>query len=70
MNTPREDNHDLVRVVVTGADDLVVNDNLGQLTPGAAAPSLDGHRETVFDLTANRPVGHVYVDVNQRVPVE
>ena len=60
-----EANHDLVRVVVTGVDGLVVKDNLGQLAPGTAAPPLDGHRETVFDLTANRPVGQVYVDVNR-----
>ena len=57
--------YDLVRVVITGVDGLVVKDNLGQLTPGAAAPPLDGHRQTVFDLTDNRPVGDVYVDVNQ-----
>lgn len=38
---------------------------LGQLTPGGAAPPLDGHRETVLDLSANRPVGQVYVDVNR-----
>ena len=55
---------DPVRVVVTGADGLVVKDNLSELPPGTAAPDLDGHRETVFDLTANRPVGHVYVGVN------
>ena len=58
-------NHDLVRVVITGVDGLIVKDNLGQLTPGTAAPPLDGHRETVFDLSANRPVGYVYVDVNR-----
>ena len=57
--------HDQVRVVIVGPDGLVVKDNLGQLAPGAAAPALDGHRETVFDLTANRPVGQVYVDVNR-----
>ena len=60
-------NHDLVRVVITGVDGLVVKDNMGQLAPGAATPPLDGHRETVFDLTANRPVGQVYVDVNQEL---
>ena len=59
------DKHDLVRVVITAVDGQVVRDNLGQLTPGVAAPALDGHRKTVFDLTANRPVGQVYVDVNQ-----
>ena len=57
--------HDLVRVVVTDVDGLVVKDNLGQLAPNTTAPPLDGHRETVFDLTANRPAGHVYVDVNR-----
>ena len=56
---------DPVRVVIVGADGRVVQDNASALSPGAPAPDLDGHRETVFDLTANRPVGHVYVDVNQ-----
>ena len=55
---------DPVRVVVTGVDGRVVTDNLSELLPGTAAPDLDGHRETVFDLTTNQPVGHVYVDVN------
>ena len=40
-------------------------DNLSELSPGTATPKLDGHRETVFDLTTNRPVGHVYVDVDR-----
>ena len=62
---PEGGNHDLVRVVVTGVDGLVVNDNLGQLTQGAPALPLDGHRETVFDTTTNQPVGYVYLDVNQ-----
>ena len=55
---------DQVRVVITGLDGRVVKDNLSELSPGAAATDLGGHRETVFDLAANRPVGHVYVDVN------
>ncbi len=56
---------DRIRVVITGVDGRVVKDNLSELSPGTAAPELDGHRETVFDLTANQPVGHVYVDVNR-----
>ena len=56
--------HDEVRVVVTGVDGRVVRDNLSELPPGTAAPKLQGHRETVFDLAANQPVGYVYVDVN------
>ena len=55
---------DQVRVVITGADGLVVRDNLSDLSPGVAAPGLEGRREAVLDLTADRPVGHVYVDVN------
>ena len=55
---------DPVRVVVTRTDGRVVTDNLSELLPGTAAPDLEGHRETVFDLTTNQPVGHVYVDVN------
>ena len=54
-----------VRVVIVDAAGQVVQDNLSQLPPGAAAPPLEGHRETVFDLTANQPVGQVYVDVNR-----
>ena len=42
-----------------------MKDNLSGLLPGTAAPDLGGHRETVFDLASNQPVGHVYVDVNQ-----
>ncbi len=57
--------HDRVRVVVVGVDGRVVRDNLSQLSPGTAAPRLDGHRETVFDMTTNQPVGEVYVDVNR-----
>ena len=54
-----------MRVVITGVDGLVVKDNLSDLLPGTAASDLDGRRETVFDLTANEPVGYVYVDVNR-----
>ena len=57
--------HDRVRVVVAGVDGRVVRDNLSQLSPGTAVPSLDGHRETVFDATTNQPVGEVYLDVNR-----
>ncbi len=57
--------HDRVRVVIVDADGLVVKDNLSQVPPGVAPPPLEGHRETVFDLSGNRPVGHVYVDVNR-----
>ena len=56
---------DPVRVVITGADGRVVKDNLSELLSGTIAPNLDGHRETVFDLAANQPVGQVYVDVNR-----
>ena len=57
--------HDQVRVVVIGADGLVVKDNLSQLSPGSDPPPLGGHREDVLDLASNRVVGHVYVDVNR-----
>ena len=33
--------------------------------PGATALDLDGHSETVFDLTTDQPVGRIYVDVNR-----
>ena len=56
---------DPVRVVIVDADGLVVQDNLSALPPGAAAPDLAGHRETVLDSGTNQAVGHVYVDVNQ-----
>ena len=56
---------DPIRVVIASVDGRVVNDNLSELLPGTTAPDLDGHRETVFDLTTDQPVGHVYVDVNQ-----
>lgn len=55
---------DSLRVVVVGLDGRVVTDNAGELSPGATAPELAGRRETLFDLTTNQPVGHVYVDVN------
>ena len=57
---------DPVRVVIAGVDGRVVKDNLSELLPGTAAPDLDGHRETVFDLTTNHPVGYAYVDVNHK----
>ena len=57
--------HERVRVVVIDADGRVVKDNLSQLLPGTNAPALDGHRETIFDLADNQPVGQVYVDVNR-----
>ena len=55
---------DPVRVVIAGIDGGVVKDNLSELSSGTVASDLDGHRETVFDLSANRPVGYVHVDVN------
>ena len=55
---------DPVRVVIAAIDGRVVRDNLSELAPGTDAPDLDGHRETVFDLTTDQPVGHVYVDVD------
>ena len=57
--------HDQVRIVIVGVDGRVVTDNLSELPAGATAPDLDGRREAVFDLAANQPVGHVYVDVNR-----
>ena len=57
---------DPVRVVIVGVDGRVVKDNLSQLSSGSVAPDMDGHRETVYDLAANRPVGRVYVDVGHR----
>ena len=56
---------DPVRVVIVGVDGRVVKDNFSELSPGAAAPDLGGHSETVLDLASNQPVGHVYVDVNR-----
>ena len=58
---------DPIRVVIAGVDGHVVKDNLSELLPGTAAPDLDGHRETVFNLTTDQPVGHVYVDVNHEL---
>ena len=55
---------DSLRVVVVGIDGRVVTDNAGELSAGATAPELSGRRETLFDLTTNQQVGHVYVDVN------
>ena len=57
--------HDQVRIVIVGVDGRVVTDNLSELPAGATAPDLDGRREAVLDLAANKPVGHVYVDVNR-----
>ena len=59
--------HDRVRVVIVSVDERVVKDNLSVLPPGASASNLGGHRETVFDLAGNRPVGYVYLDVNQEL---
>ena len=56
---------DPVRVVIVGIDGRVVSDNFFALVPGTPAPDLGGHRETVSDLTTNRPVGQAFVDVNQ-----
>ena len=58
---------DPVRVVIAGVDGHVVKDNFSELLPETTAPDLDGHRGTVFDLTTNQPVGHVYVDVNHEL---
>ena len=55
---------DPVWVVIADADGRVVRDNTSRLPPGADTSQLDGRRETVFDLTTDRPVGHVYMDVN------
>ena len=63
--SPELFHNDQIRVVIVSIDGRVVQDNLSDLLPGAAAPDLDGRRGTVFDLATNQPVGHVYVDVNQ-----
>ena len=69
----REEGHDellheeRVRIVIVGADGRVVRDNLSELLPGTVAADLDGHREAIFDLIANQPVGQVYVDVNSEL---
>jgi len=57
--------HDQIRIVVTDVDGRVVKDTSSELSPGALASNLDGHREAVFDLGANQAVGYVYVDVNR-----
>ena len=56
---------DQIRVVIADIDGRVVKDNLSELLSGTPIPHLDGHRETVFDLTTNQPVGHVYMDINR-----
>ena len=56
-----------MRVVIVGVDGRVVEDNFSELPPGAVAPDLSGHNETVLDLASNQPVGHVYVDVNREL---
>lgn len=56
---------DPIRVVITDIDGRVVKDNLSELLSGTLITDLEGHRERVFDLTTNQPVGHVYVDVNR-----
>ena len=58
---------DPVRVVITEMDGRVVRDNFSELAPGTPAPGLEGHRETVFDLNSNQPVGQVHVDVNREL---
>ena len=55
---------DPIRIIIVGGDGRVVKDNFYGLLPGATAHDLDGHRETVFDLTTDQPVGRIYVDVN------
>ena len=55
---------DPIGIVIVDADGRVVMDNLSDLSPGSLAPELEGRRETVFNLSGNQPVGHVYVDVN------
>ena len=55
---------DPIGIVIVDTNGRVVVDNLSDLSPGSLAPELEGRRETVFDLSVNQPVGHVYVDVN------
>ncbi len=64
---PEGFHRDPVRVVIIGQDGRVVQDNFSELLPGTAAPNLGGHPEMVFDLAANQPVGHIYVDVNREL---
>ena len=56
---------DPVRVVIAGPDGRVVQDNFSDLASGTDATDLSGHRETVFNMATNQPVGRVYVDVNR-----
>ncbi len=56
---------DPIRVVIADTDGRVVKDNLSELLSGTPVPDLEGHREIVFNLTTNQPVGHVYVDVDR-----
>ena len=58
---------DPVRVVIVGVDGRVLKDNFSELPPGTSALDLDGHRETVFDLSKDQPVGYVYVDVDREL---
>lgn len=58
---------DPVRVVIADLEGRVVKDNASLLPAGSFAPDLDGHRETVFDLNANEPVGRVYLDVGHEL---
>ena len=57
--------HDQIRIVVADIDGRVVKDTSSELSPGALASNLDGHREAVYDLGRNQAVGYVYVDVNR-----
>ena len=66
-NSSESSHRDQIRVVVTDAAGRIVRDNREHTPPGAIASDLGGHRETVFDLNANQPVGHVYVDVNEEL---
>ena len=56
---------DPIRVVIIDLEGRVVLDNRQQIPPGTGITDLGGHREAVFDQTANQPVGHVYLDVEQ-----
>ena len=58
---------DPVRVVITEMGGRVVRDNFSELAPGTSVAGLEGHRETVFDLNSNQPVGQVHVDVNREL---
>lgn len=82
--THSESSHqDPVRVVVADVNGRVVRDNFSELAAGAPVPQLEGHRETVFDLTPSplqvqgqaqgqaqgqpQAVGQVFVDVNREL---